>query len=77
MQACVEVGNWETLDDICNGIYEQRFDLTLNPPLLDSIFKTLNWIIEPLYRAISPVKNLLTSRLLGLKKNKLQESPKI
>lgn len=77
MQACVEVANWETLDDICNGIYEQRFDLTLNPPLLDSIFKTLNWIIEPLYRAISPVKNLLTSRLLALKKNKQQESPKI
>jgi hypothetical protein len=22
MQACVEVDNWETLDDICNGIYE-------------------------------------------------------
>mgnify|MGYP006950286105 CR=1 FL=1 len=68
MAACVEVGNWETLDDICNGIYEHKFDLTLNPPLLNSIFKTLNWMIEPLWKEISPMRKLLPTRFKGLKK---------
>lgn len=70
MQACVEVDNWETLDDICNGIYDGKFDFTLTPNLLQCVFKTLNWMIEPLYRKISPVKNLLKARLQGLRAHK-------
>lgn len=30
MQACVEVNNWETLDEISNGVYEGKFDFTLS-----------------------------------------------
>lgn len=68
MQACVVVDNWETLDDICNGVYEAKFDLTLNPPLLNSIFKTLSWMIEPLWKEISPMRKLLPLRFGGLNK---------
>ena len=67
MTACVEVANWETLDDICNGIYESKFDLTLNQPCLNSIFKTLSWMIEPLWRDISPMRKLLPNRFKSLK----------
>lgn len=38
MQACVEVDNWDSLDDICNGIYDGKFDFTLAPELLQKIF---------------------------------------
>lgn len=67
MCACVEVDNWDTLDDICNGIYDGKFDLTLAPNLLQAIFKRLSWIIEPMYRQVSPWRNQLKGRLAGLK----------
>jgi hypothetical protein len=67
MHACVEVDNWETLDDICNGIYDGKFDFTLAPQLLQSIFKSLSWLIEPLYAKIAPMRKLLKGRLQGLK----------
>lgn len=50
MQACVEVNNWETLDEISNGIYDGKFDFTLSQPLIKQIFHALSWVIEPLYR---------------------------
>jgi hypothetical protein len=50
MQACVEVNNWETLDDISNGIYEYKFDFTLSQSLIKNIFHATSWVIEPMYR---------------------------
>ena len=50
MQACVQANNWETLDEISNGIYEGKFDFTLSQPLIKQIFHALTWVIEPLYR---------------------------
>lgn len=73
MHACVEVNNWETLDDICNGIYEQKFDLTWAPALLERLFQKIGWVIEPLYRQVSPTKNILAGRLAGLHKSKTQD----
>ena len=45
----MDVNDWETLDYIVNGVYEGKFDLTLAPNLLQSCFKAINWMIEPLY----------------------------
>lgn len=50
MQACVQVNNWETLEEISNGIYEGKFDFTISQPLIKQIFQALSWVIEPLYR---------------------------
>jgi hypothetical protein len=49
MQACVEVNNWETMEDICSGIYDNKFDFTLSPPLIQAICDSLHWLVEPLY----------------------------
>jgi hypothetical protein len=46
----VQANNWETLDEISNGIYEGKFDFTLSQPLIKQIFHALSWVIEPLYR---------------------------
>jgi len=46
----VQANNWETLDEISNGVYEGKFDFTLSQPLIKQIFHALSWVIEPLYR---------------------------
>lgn len=46
----MQANNWETLDEISNGIYEGKFDFTLSQPLIKQIFHALSWVIEPLYR---------------------------
>ena len=48
----MQANNWETLDEISNGIYEGKFDFTLSQPLIKQIFHALSWVIEPLYRKI-------------------------
>ena len=48
----MKANNWETLDEISNGIYEGKFDFTLSQPLIKQIFHALSWVIEPLYRKI-------------------------
>lgn len=68
MQACVDVNDWDTLDDIINGVYEGKFDLTMAPELLKTCFKALNWMIEPLYRPLSVSNQVLTARFKNLKK---------
>lgn len=68
MQACVDVNDWDTLDDIINGVYEGKFDLTMAPELLKTCFKALNWMIEPLYRPLSVSNQVLTARSKNLKK---------
>jgi hypothetical protein len=56
MQACVEVNNWITLEEISQGIYENRFDFSLSQPLLYEIFHALEWMMEKLYRKINPIE---------------------
>lgn len=68
MQACVDVNDWDTLDDIINGVYEGKFDLTMAPDLLKTCFKALNWMIEPLFRPASVSNQVLTARFKTLKK---------
>lgn len=46
----MQANNWETLDEISNGIYEGKFDFTLSQPLIKQIFHSMSWVIEPLYR---------------------------
>jgi hypothetical protein len=68
MQACVDVNDWDTLDDIINGVYEGKFDLTMAPDLLKTCFKALSWMIEPLFRPASVSNHVLTARFKILKK---------
>jgi len=68
MQACVDVNDWDTLDDIVNGVYEGKFDLTMAPDFLKTCFKALNWMIEHLYRPLSVSNQVLTARFKNLKK---------
>ena len=53
LQSVIEMNDWTTADDIVHGIYEGRLDLTLSQPLLDSMFKAMNWLIEKMYAPLS------------------------
>ena len=54
LQSCIDVNDWDTADEIINGIYGGRLDLTLRKNLLDSMFKAVKWFIAP----IIPCKNV-------------------
>lgn len=62
LQSCVNVNDWEGADEIANGIYDGKLDLTWSKPLLDAIFKGLDWCIASVYRAISPATKVLPNR---------------
>ena len=62
LQSCINVNDWVTADEIVNGIYEGKLDLTWSRPVLNAIFKALDWCISKLYKAISPVRNILPNR---------------
>jgi len=53
------MNDWTTADDIVHGIYEGRIDLTLSQPLLATMFKALNWLIEKMYAPLSPGGSIL------------------
>ena len=59
LQSCINVNDWETADEIVNGIYDGKLDLTWSQPLLKSIFNALDWQIHHLYKAISPAAKIL------------------
>ena len=50
LQSCVRINDWETADDIVNGIYVGKFDFTWSRPLMQTIFKALDWCVTKLYR---------------------------
>jgi len=62
LQSCINVNDWVTADEIVNGIYDGKLDLTWSRPVLNAIFKALDWCISKLYKAISPVRNILPNR---------------
>lgn len=50
MESFVRINDWENLDIIFTGIYDQRLDLTLHKFLLQALLDALNWFIDPLYQ---------------------------
>ena len=62
LKSCIDVNDWETADEIINGIYEGRLDLAISQPLLDSIFRALNWFLDSMYRPMSLVHSILPNR---------------
>ena len=53
LQSAIEMNDWTTADDIVHGIYDGRLDLTLSQPLLKTMFKALNWLIEKMHAPLS------------------------
>ena len=49
LKSCIDVNDWETADEIVNGIYEGKLDLTVSQPLLDSLYRGLNWFLDKIY----------------------------
>ena len=66
MQACVEVNYWAGLDDIVNGVFEGRFDLSMCSDVLKKCFNAIHWMVEPLFRPLS--KQALACRFNTLKR---------
>ena len=62
LQGCIKVNDWETADDIVNGIYDGRLDLTLSMPLLKTITEALSWFLAKLYAPLSVANGLLEER---------------
>ena len=62
LKSCIDVNDWETADEIVNGIYDGRLDLNISRPLLDSIYRGINWFIDVLYRPHSLAHSLLPHR---------------
>ena len=62
LQSCINVNDWETADEIVNGIYDGKLDLTWSQPLLKAIFLALDWCVSNLYRTISPAAKILQNR---------------
>lgn len=50
LQSCIRVNDWETADDIFNGIYEGKLDLSWSQPLLKAVFHALDWCVHPLFK---------------------------
>ena len=59
LQSCVNVNDWETADEIVNGIYDGKLDFTWSQPLLKSCIIALDWLLYNLYRSISPAAKVL------------------
>ena len=62
LQSCINVNDWVSVDEIVNGIYDGKLDLTWSRPVLNAIFKALDWCISKLYKTISPARNILPNR---------------
>ena len=43
------MNDWETADEICNGIYGGKLDLTLSKDILKSISTSIKLFVDPLY----------------------------
>jgi len=56
LESFVRINQWDLVDDILSGIYENRLDLTLHRPTLQAMYDALDWFINPLYNQIA-VKN--------------------
>ena len=59
LQSCVRVNDWETADEIVNGIYEGKLDFSWSQPLLKAIFNALDWCVHSLFKQISPAAKIL------------------
>ena len=62
LQSCIQVNDWETADEIVNGLYDGKLDLTWSQPLLKAIFRALDWCVSNIYRQISPAAKILQNR---------------
>ena len=62
LKSCIDVNDWETADEIVNGIYDGRLDLAISQPLLDSISRALNWFLDQMYKPLSLVHSILPNR---------------
>ena len=62
LQSFANVNDWESADELANGIYDGKLDFTWSAPLLDAIGKALDWCIAPIHRAISPGRKVLLNR---------------
>ena len=45
LTSAIDVNDWETADNIVNGIYEGQLDLTLSSDLIKSMCQALEWCI--------------------------------
>lgn len=57
LQSCIDVNDWDTADEICNTLYGGKLDLTLSKDVLQSAFKAIKWLVEPLYKKIDPIQS--------------------
>ena len=71
LQSCVRVNDWDATDEIVNGIYDGKLDLTWSQPVLTAMLRALDWCISKLHKQISPASKILPNRF-GNKKFQLK-----
>jgi hypothetical protein len=57
VEGLIKVNAIDKVDELMTQIYEGKFDLTLSKELLSTLFKILDWFIEPLYRPLCKNKS--------------------
>jgi hypothetical protein len=52
IKAFVRINRWDLVKVIIGRVYQWELVLTIHPPLLRAMMKALDWLIEPLHKAI-------------------------
>ena len=56
------MNDWVTADEIANGIYEGKLDLSWSLPLIQAMTKALDWCVSPIYKQLSGARRILPGR---------------
>lgn len=51
------MNDWDSADEIFNGIYGGKLDLTLSNEILQSLFTAIKWFVDPLYKKLDITTN--------------------
>ena len=51
------MNDWDSADEIFNGIYGGKLDLTFSNEILQSLFTAIKWFVDPLYKKLDVTTN--------------------